>query len=273
MIRAQKRLILAYLLFLLGLRLSGSVPPPLSSVFYILSYLLPAVFLLAFAGRNGVDLTVCPPKITGHSFLYSLPLFFPTVLLLFGISALTSLLFGAFGLQGNTALAGSPAEIFFSYLLLPALFEEFLFRYLPLSLLAPYGKKGAVLFGALCFSLTHCDFFQMPYAFVAGVIFAAVDLAAGSILPSVLFHFLNNALSVLLLRYGSEGYFSLLFFASLVLLSLVSGAFLLWKKSHYLALFFPQKEEKEKVIFTKSTISLILVCLLFAIFRLISQNP
>lgn len=272
MMRAQKNLVFVYLLFLLGLRLSGSVPSPLSWVFYVLAYLLPAGILIAVSEREEISLTACPPKIGGRSLLLSLPLFFPTVLLLFGISALTTLLLGAFGLSGETVLTGDPVAIFFSYLLLPALFEEFLFRYLPLSLLSPYGKRGAIFFSALCFSLTHCDFFQMPYAFVAGVLFAAIDLACGSVIPSFLFHLANNALSVLLLAYGKAGHFALFFFLALAVLSLLSLLFVFWKRKDYLALFFSENEEKEKLIFTKALFSLVIVCIFFAVLRLLPQN-
>ncbi|HBJ18670.1 MAG TPA: hypothetical protein DDY70_02835 [Clostridiales bacterium] len=272
MTRAQKHLVFVYLLFLLGLRLSGSVSSPLSWFFYVLSYLLPAGILIAVSGREGISLTACPPKIKARPLFLSLPLFSPTVLLLFGISALTTLLLGAFGLSGETVLTGDFVGILFSYILLPALFEEFLFRYLPLSLLAPYGKRSAILFSALCFSLTHCDFFQMPYAFVAGILFAAIDLACGSVIPSLLFHLANNALSVLLLTYGGTGNFTLFFFLFLAALSLLSLLFIMWKRKDYRALFFSENSEKEQLIFTKAIVSLIIVCAFFAVMRLIPQG-
>lgn len=270
MMRSQKYFVLAYLLFLIGLLASGSFPPPISEIVRALAYLLPPLLLAALLGKKSFDLTVCPPKIGARPLRLTLPLFFPTVLLLFGISALTSLLLGAFGLRSETLLTGGAAEIFLTYILFPALSEEFLFRYLPLSVLASYGKKNAVVFSALCFALTHCDFFQMPYAFAAGVLFAAIDLATGSILPSFLFHLCNNALSVLLLLYGDVGNFSLIFFSSLVLLSLPSLFFLFCKKEDYRQMFFSENDKKEKLSFTYSLFSLIVVCVFFAVCRLIS---
>lgn len=268
--RVQKLFVFAYLIFLLGLRLSGSLSSPLSTIFYVLSYLLPAVLLFRLAGGGKEAFSVCPPRIGGRTLLLTLPLFCPTVLLLFGISALTTLLLGIFGVQNGTVLTGNVFEILLTYILLPALFEEFLFRYLPLTYLSPYGRRGAILFSALCFSLTHCDFFQMPYAFAAGILFAAIDLAAGSVLPSVLFHLGNNALSVLLLRFGQTGSFPWIFFLSLGGLSLLSLLFILWKKETYREMFFPKNEEKEKLIFTKSILSLVVLCVFFAVLRLIA---
>ena len=270
--RSEKYLVFAYLLFLLGLRLSGTLPAPLSTGIYVLSYLLPTLFLCRLIGGREEALAVCPPTISRRALLLSAPLFFPTVLLLFGISALTTLALGAFGLQNETALTGNAWEIVLTYLLLPAVLEELLFRYLPLTLLAPYGKRSAVLFSALCFSLTHCDFFQMPYALVAGILFAALDLATESVLPSVLFHLSNNALSVPLLLFGQTAVFRCIFFWSLGALALLSLLFIFWKRETYRELFFSDKGAKEQLIFTKSVISLAVVCVFFAVLRLISLS-
>jgi membrane protease YdiL (CAAX protease family) len=81
--------------------------------------------------------------------------------------------------------------------------EELFCRYAVLRLLAPYGKSGAVVLSALLFALLHRNFYQMPYAFVAGLFLGAVTLASGGIACAIIFHILNNSLSTIL-YYSSD---------------------------------------------------------------------
>lgn len=266
--RMQKYLLLVYLIFLIGLRLAGSAAPPISSLLLVLSYLLPLLcfFLLAREEIKKSDLSVF--SIKKHRLGIVLPLFFPTVLLLCLLSALTSLLLGIFGLSSETVLSGSFFTILVDTVLFPAILEELLFRFLPLCTLAPYGKRGAIFFSALCFSLVHCNLFQIPYAFAAGLLFAAIDLATGSILPSVLFHIGNNALSVLLILYGSAPRFSLIFFLSLSVLSLLSLLLIVRKRKEYKDAFSRIFSEKEKYFFTKYMILFAALTFFYAACRL-----
>lgn len=87
---------------------------------------------------------------------------------------------------------------------LPAVFEELVFRGLLLKGLKSFGTVGAALLCGALFSLYHQNPVQTAYQFVCGVAFAFVALRAGSILPTVLSHFLNNALIILLARFGYD---------------------------------------------------------------------
>ena len=75
--------------------------------------------------------------------------------------------------------------------------EELIFRGLVLKTIAPYGKKLAIVVSALLFGLMHGNIKQFVGAFVCGIIFAAVDVKYGSILPSLIIHVLNNLLPVI----------------------------------------------------------------------------
>ena len=79
----------------------------------------------------------------------------------------------------------------------------------------------------------HNDFFVIPYAFIAGVIFMTVDLVCESVWPSVVLHFLNNLLSVLLIFYSGNCTFIYLFYGILILLSAISLAFIAGKGKLY----------------------------------------
>ena len=72
-----------------------------------------------------------------------------------------------------------------------------------MKLLLPYSKRHTVIYSSLFFALIHCSFSQMPYAFIAGVIFMLVDVAFDSVWPSIILHFVNNSLSIVWMKYCS----------------------------------------------------------------------
>jgi membrane protease YdiL (CAAX protease family) len=121
----------------------------------------------------------------------------PSLAIIISAAALTELVFKRLGIPVPEA----PDEVFWVALimhaLLPSILEELLFRYLPIRLLTPRSPKTAVLVSAVLFALAHGSLFKIPYALVAGLIFAALDIYFGSLLPSLIIHLLNNLLSLL----------------------------------------------------------------------------
>ena len=89
----------------------------------------------------------------------------------------------------------------------PAFAEEFLFRGVFYTNLRPFGRTQAVLISALLFALMHQNIGQLFYTFVAGIAMALMFEMTGSIWCSVVFHLINNELSVLseVLYYGRYG--------------------------------------------------------------------
>lgn len=80
--------------------------------------------------------------------------------------------------------------------LIPCFVEEFIFRG---ALYHSYKKSGAIkamLLTALLFGLFHMNLNQMSYAVVIGALFVCLNEATGSIISSILMHFLINATSV-----------------------------------------------------------------------------
>ena len=106
--------------------------------------------------------------------------------------------------------------VLFVVALLPAVFEEFFFRGVLLRGLRAFGEVGAVLLCGALFSLYHQNPAQTLYQFFCGAAFALVALRSGSILPTVLSHFFNNALIILLEK------FSLTTFSTPVLIVVMS---------------------------------------------------
>ncbi len=75
----------------------------------------------------------------------------------------------------------------------PAIFEELIFRGLLLKGLKGFGEPFAVLVCGALFALYHQNPAQTAYQFCCGAAFALVAVRSGSVLPTMLAHFLNNA--------------------------------------------------------------------------------
>lgn len=74
----------------------------------------------------------------------------------------------------------------------PAIFEEILFRGWILQTSKKYGKVFAVVFSSLLFGLYHMNLNQGIFAFLIGLVFGTIAIYAGGIRYTVLLHFLNN---------------------------------------------------------------------------------
>lgn len=82
--------------------------------------------------------------------------------------------------------------------LLPAVVEEFIFRGLILNGYKRRNPLMAILLSAFLFGLLHMNLNQFSYAFVIGIVFGFLAYATGSLLPSILGHFIINGTSVLI---------------------------------------------------------------------------
>lgn len=87
---------------------------------------------------------------------------------------------------------------------LPAVGEELLFRAMILNNVEEEvgGIRAALLVG-LCFSLYHGSVEQTIYQFICGFLFALLALRSRSVTPSVIIHFANNALIIVLTAVGA----------------------------------------------------------------------
>lgn len=81
---------------------------------------------------------------------------------------------------------------------LPALVEEFAFRFIVMQPLRRFGDKFAIVISALVFSLVHGNLVQIPFAFMVGLAIGYFVIATNSIWVGIIIHFFNNAYSVIL---------------------------------------------------------------------------
>lgn len=90
------------------------------------------------------------------------------------------------------------------FALLPAVFEEMVFRGYFLRVLRPYGGRFAVVVSALLFSLMHGNVLQIPFALIVGLALGWLAVRTGRIWPAMLLHFLNNFMAEVM-QYVSLG--------------------------------------------------------------------
>lgn len=258
-------LVLLDLLFLLLLIISGTVAGATRWVLYFLAYILPIAAGLLLIRRRG--LSAEPPRLAFRTdrAVFSAALFAPTMLAVIAISAFTALVLSFFGKTNETDVSGSLVYELFRHALLPAVLEEILFRYIPIKLLSPHSRRGAVGVSTLLFALIHLNLFQIPYALLAGVALAFLTVASGSILPGVLLHFLNNAVSVIWMKFPDTAPYVI--FALLLLLSVPSAIYIIRKRRDYAA-EISRAADGERVGLSLELFVMTAICLIMSVLSL-----
>lgn len=133
--------------------------------------------------------------------------------------------------------------VLFTVAVLPAVFEEIIFRGLLLKGMRSFGTAGAILISGALFALYHQNPAQTMYQFCCGAAFAFVAYKSGSILPTVLSHFINNALILTLTKLGISEFSTPVWIAVLIVSILSFITAMVW-------LFLdktPKKEEDKGV--------------------------
>lgn len=220
--------------FVILLSVSGSIPGILSTVIYILAFILPIT--LGYYGtkdkNNPLDF------VSEHRIKKSLPLIAPTLVLVMLLAYITSVIITAITGKTNAVDLGDSLPLaILSHAVLPAIFEEALFRYIPMRALKGEKTLAVIIYTAAIFALIHHSFFSLPYAFFAGAAFMLVDIMTGSIWPSVIIHFLNNLLSVLWYFCSGEAYFLPLLISLLAIALAVSALVIIKGRKYYGAKF------------------------------------
>jgi sodium transport system permease protein len=99
------------------------------------------------------------------------------------------------------------AAVLLAVALAPAVCEEVLFRGALLRGLASrIPPAAALVIASAMFSLYHWKPVQMLPTFTLGLVLGVLALRAGSILPSVIAHFLNNTMAIVVHRQESESF-------------------------------------------------------------------
>ena len=86
-----------------------------------------------------------------------------------------------------------------SFVALPAICEELLFRGLILRGLKSRGKSFAIIISSIMFSLYHISIYQTIYPLMMGLLFALVMYKENNIFYTIIMHAVNNFLSLTLM--------------------------------------------------------------------------
>lgn len=168
-----------------------------------LSFAFVAFWFLRYTGtslRAEAKAQKCHPKYFLWAFLLQIGL-----LSLSELNALFLKFLGNFGYEdAGISLPSMEGFGFVGVLLVvavfPAIFEEVLFRGIVLKGLRGFGQTGAVLLCGALFALYHQNPAQTVYQFCCGAAFALVALRSGSVLPTIISHFLNNTVILVLTK-------------------------------------------------------------------------
>lgn len=177
------------------------------SLYFIAQFTVEAVFIVSSiivsATRNVefVKATTYNKKFSSKTALLAVAI---SAICMFGFSSLTNVFVYSLQKLGYTSSLGSMnissfgMYIFFVFLMcvVPAVFEETLFRATILNGMREKGKTYAVFMSALIFMLMHGGPDQTIHQFILGVILGYVFVYTGSIWVTVLIHFLNNFYAV-----------------------------------------------------------------------------
>ena len=229
------------LFFVILLFLSGAISGILGEVLYYLAFILPFAVTLIWAKQDKTPYK--PPKIAikAKKAGYVMPIIVPVIAAVFIVSWLSSIIFDG---EPTVDVSGNILRVILTHALAVAILEESFFRYLPIALLAPHSKKVAIFLSAFLFAFVHFNPHQLVYAFVAGLIFATLDIVFDSILPSVIIHFLNNVVSIYWIRYSESKLFFTFYISILAALSLFSLVFIYVKRKEYARLFLKNLKDK-----------------------------
>ena len=202
---------------------SGSSDGILSTVIYYLAFIAPICFgillIVKAENANSSEKSCISLTIGRRGIVITLLSALPIVSITYIISYTTSSLMNLFGLYKQTEFSEPIFIAIILHAILPALFEEFLFRYIPQTLLSE-NKKTAIIYSSVLFAFAHANLFQLPYAFIAGILFATLNYIAKSIIPSITIHALNNTISLLSI-YGYIGKAQNFIFLSLLIISCI----------------------------------------------------
>ena len=134
-------------------------------------------------------------------------LYLPSVMLVsFILSQLVACvfdLFSSFGIDLPTVSSAIPdpsnaiesVALIVVMAVLPALCEEFIFRFTFIGMLSPLSRGGAIVISSLAFGLMHGTLEQIFFAFGLGLCMAFVYVYTGNYRIPIAIHFVNNFIS------------------------------------------------------------------------------
>lgn len=175
--------------------------------------------------------TVQPEKNKKQSFMIVPAAFFALIIWNLIIGAVDFSL-SSLSVVPDEGMSYSPLFGLITIAVLPAVFEEFAFRKVIYGYMRKHGKIIAAVFSSILFGLMHQNLTQGLFAFGMGLLMCCVYEKTGRIIYTMLLHFLNNAISVLLPFIPKYKDYGGMAEAALGIIALITVTFILLKKDN-----------------------------------------
>ncbi len=172
----------------------------------ILPFLIPFLLITAVKSMTGNKKGLRLGGFTRKAVPFVVFMSFTAALLSFLLNCLVSVLFERTPYQQVQYADGfTGVWTIVIVVLLPAIFEELLFRSGIISSYEQHGAAAAIVVSAVSFALVHGNPANFIGPLAAGLVYGYMTLALGSIWPAVIAHMINNAF-FLLLGYMTSAY-------------------------------------------------------------------
>ena len=162
-------------------------------VFAVFQLYAPALIFMRLQKSAGAE-AVNFPKDENFSVKNKVTLSFAAFAFIFSFGMIYSAAFPSAASSFGDKDAASVLLTLAGSVIVPAVFEELLYRKLFCTELSLHGGVFAAISSALLFALAHFSFYTFPYAFICGLVLAYVYLKTGSVKYTVAIHFANNLL-------------------------------------------------------------------------------
>lgn len=143
------------------------------------------------------------------------------------------------------------------------IFEELLYRGLVLSALKRFGNMFAIIITSFLFALAHGNLPQAVPVFFLSLVLCYVTLRSGSLYPSMMIHFINNAMGMLERFAPDHDIINILFIVMELCIMLASFVLLIRKRKNIRA--YIQKHKGKRLLSYFKHICPILYLILFTI--------
>ncbi len=163
----------------------------------VAAYLFAVLFVRYVMGRDLMRIKFIPRKGINPA-----PVALAAVGIIIALSRFTAIFndtfFGFFdsGLKQDIFAKYNIFVILITTVIIPAFFEELVFRGLILTNLLPHGRTFAIIVSGIIFGAVHGTVSQILFATLAGIVLGWVYVETGSIWCGIFVHFINNLVSV-----------------------------------------------------------------------------
>lgn len=186
--------------------------PAIASVYYVLNGLcLLAIFLVFNKVRKKKPMAAAKIEFK-FGWVNAIICVVLALVVLFGFNYFINLISSLMASAGYNPDASMPlplntvGDLFLNLFVLavvPAICEELIYRGIILNGMRKFGTHTAVFASAAIFAVAHGSAMQTVYQFVLGIVLGYILIKTGSLVASMIVHFVNNA-SVVLVNYFSH---------------------------------------------------------------------